>query len=156
MTFNIAVFYSPGAVLWFYFTIGIQNIDRPISDFTDIIIVKMKDQFYLHAYWFHSTVRPSSCPIARFTPLWTRICFRAWCSSVVGVEDSFYLICCFHDFVGLNHKTPLAYLQRAESQHLYPLVITQLLHLSYFNCLLCTFPSSAMSIRCAHEKHPCI
>lgn len=116
-------------------------------------LVKVKAQFSLHAYWFHSTVRPSSCPRARFIPVWTRICFRVCFSSVVGVEDNFYLICCFHNFVGLNHKT---YLQRAESQHLNPLVITQLLYLSYFCCLLCTFSSSSMSIRCAHEKHTCI
>lgn len=33
---NTAAFCSPGAVLWFCFTIGIQNMDRPILDFTDI------------------------------------------------------------------------------------------------------------------------
>lgn len=33
---NISAFCSPGAILWFCFTIGIQNIDRPLLDFTDI------------------------------------------------------------------------------------------------------------------------
>lgn len=124
---NITALFSPGAVLRFCSTAGIG--------LSEVSLVSVNVKAWVVGWLvvhttFTALLRSSSCPVREFTPVWTSICLRVCCSSVVGVAENFHLICCFHDSVGFNHKPILiSRLQTGEFQNLNPLVITQVLYL---------------------------